>query len=115
MDSPGGYQLIGRTLPIWNSFGRIAPFSPAAPWLLRYFDQVQSRLHSRAMHPSPRSSLVNQILLPGAILPLFLSHASFPWQLPGQSVLTRYNPASIPEQCILPHTAPWLLRCCDQV
>ncbi|KAK9819502.1 hypothetical protein WJX74_000026 [Apatococcus lobatus] len=41
MDSPGGYQLVGRTLPIWNSFGRVAPFSPGAPWLLRNFDQVR--------------------------------------------------------------------------
>lgn len=41
MESPGGYQLIGRTLPIWNTFGRTAPFSPDTPWLLRYFDQVR--------------------------------------------------------------------------
>ena len=40
MDSPGGYQLVGRTLPIWNTWGRGAPFSPDAPWLLRIFDQV---------------------------------------------------------------------------
>ena len=40
MDSPGGYQLIGRTLPIWNTWGRIKPFTPDAPWLLRIFDQV---------------------------------------------------------------------------
>ena len=41
MDSPGGYQLVGRTLPIWNTWGRVEPFSPDAPWLLRIFDQVQ--------------------------------------------------------------------------
>ncbi|KAL3134817.1 hypothetical protein ABBQ32_007791 [Trebouxia sp. C0010 RCD-2024] len=41
MDSPGGYQLVGRTLPIWNTWGRVAPFSPDAPWLLRIFDQVR--------------------------------------------------------------------------
>lgn len=41
MDSPGGYQLVGRTLPIWNTFGRSAPFTPDAPWLLRFFDQVR--------------------------------------------------------------------------
>ena len=40
MDSPGGYQLVGRTLPIWNTWGRVAPFTPDAPWLLRIFDQV---------------------------------------------------------------------------
>jgi len=40
MDSPGGYQLVGRTLPIWNTWGRVEPFTPDAPWLLRIFDQV---------------------------------------------------------------------------
>lgn len=35
-----GYQLVGRTLPIWNTFGRVGPFTPQAPWLLHYFDQV---------------------------------------------------------------------------
>jgi len=41
MDSPGGYQLVGRTLPIWNTFGRTGPFSPVHPWLLEFFDQVR--------------------------------------------------------------------------
>lgn len=50
MDSPGGYQLMGRTLPIWDSFGSIpethrgAP--PAVPWLLRFFDRVRFYLVS---------------------------------------------------------------------
>jgi len=41
MDSPGGYQLIGRTLPIWNKFLHNSTFEPGKPWLLRFFDQVQ--------------------------------------------------------------------------
>lgn len=40
MDSPGGYQLVGRTLPIWNTFGRAGPFTARKPWLLEFFDQV---------------------------------------------------------------------------
>lgn len=40
MNSPGGYQLVGRTLPIWNTFGRAGPFSADKPWLLEFFDQV---------------------------------------------------------------------------
>ena len=53
MDSPGGYQLVGRTLPIWNTFGRVGPFTPAKPWLLRNFDQVQLYwLHSVSYHTS---------------------------------------------------------------
>lgn len=44
MDSPGGYQLTGRTLPIWDNYGSVpqenrgAP--PNIPWLLRFFDRV---------------------------------------------------------------------------
>jgi urea carboxylase len=45
MDSPGGYQLVGRTLPIWNTFGRSGPFSADKPWLLEFFDQVRSTAH----------------------------------------------------------------------
>jgi urea carboxylase len=41
MDSPGGYQLVGRTLPIWNKFLTNPQFESAKPWLLRFFDQVQ--------------------------------------------------------------------------
>ncbi|MFT8242633.1 urea carboxylase [Roseomonas sp. BN140053] len=41
MDSPGGYQLVGRTLPIWNKFNRNPVFAPGEPWLLRFFDQVR--------------------------------------------------------------------------
>lgn len=41
MDSPGGYQLVGRTLPIWNKFLKNATFEPGKPWLLRFFDQVK--------------------------------------------------------------------------
>lgn len=41
MNSPGGYQLIGRTLPIWNPFTRTGPFTAGKPWLLRNFDQVK--------------------------------------------------------------------------
>lgn len=41
MDSPGGYQLVGRTLPIWNTFVKNPQFAPNEPWLLRFFDQVR--------------------------------------------------------------------------
>ncbi|MDR2325132.1 MAG: urea carboxylase [Acidovorax sp.] len=40
MDSPGGYQLVGRTVPIWNKFLSNRQFG-AQPWLLRFFDQVR--------------------------------------------------------------------------
>ncbi|WP_024462338.1 urea carboxylase [Marinimicrobium sp. LS-A18] len=41
MDSPGGYQLVGRTLPIWNKFLKSPVFIHGEPWLLRFFDQVR--------------------------------------------------------------------------
>lgn len=44
MDSPGGYQLMGRTISIWDSYGNIPESirgAPAdVPWLLRFFDRV---------------------------------------------------------------------------
>ncbi|WP_455871593.1 urea carboxylase [Serratia proteamaculans] len=41
MDSPGGYQLVGRTLPIWNKFLKNPQFTAGEPWLLHFFDQVR--------------------------------------------------------------------------
>ena len=41
MDSPGGYQLVGRTLPIWNKFLKNEQFAADEPWLLHFFDQVR--------------------------------------------------------------------------
>jgi len=41
MDSPGGYQLVGRTLPIWNKFLKNHQFENGEPWLLKFFDQVR--------------------------------------------------------------------------
>ncbi|ANI28964.1 urea carboxylase [Yersinia entomophaga] len=40
IDSPGGYQLVGRTLPIWNKFLKNEQFGDE-PWLLKFFDQVR--------------------------------------------------------------------------
>ncbi len=41
MDSPGGYQLVGRTLPIWNKFLKNSTFKDGEPWLLKFFDRVR--------------------------------------------------------------------------
>ena len=45
MASPGGYQLIGRTLTIWNTFQTSNTFKDA-PWLLRHFDKINFKLVS---------------------------------------------------------------------
>jgi urea carboxylase len=41
MESPGGYQLIGRTVPIWSGLRQYGPFEAGVPWLLRFFDRVR--------------------------------------------------------------------------
>jgi urea carboxylase len=39
MEGPGGYQLVGRTVPVW----RHLPDSSDPPWLLRQFDRLRFR------------------------------------------------------------------------
>ncbi len=41
MESPGGYQLVGRTIQIWNTYRTTKLFEPGSPWLLRFFDQIR--------------------------------------------------------------------------
>lgn len=40
MEGPGGYQLFGRTIQMWNSWQRRGPFT-RNPWLLDHFDQIR--------------------------------------------------------------------------
>lgn len=39
MEGPGGYQFVGRTVPVWNRYKRTEDFQQ--PWLLRFFDQLR--------------------------------------------------------------------------
>lgn len=41
MEGPGGYQFVGRTVQMWNTYKSTADFSPGSPWLLRFFDQIR--------------------------------------------------------------------------
>ncbi|KAA5602675.1 urea carboxylase [Blastochloris sulfoviridis] len=41
MEGPGGYQFVGRTCQMWNSFKATDAFEPGKPWLLRFFDQIR--------------------------------------------------------------------------
>jgi urea carboxylase len=36
MEGPGGYQFVGRTVQMWNTWGK-----EKEPWLLRFFDQIR--------------------------------------------------------------------------
>ena len=41
MEGPGGYQLFGRTIQMWNSWRPTEIFQKDTPWLLRFFDQIR--------------------------------------------------------------------------
>lgn len=58
MESPGGYQLIGRTLPIWNTRQNTPDFKEA-PWLLRLFDRIQFEQVSEAELMQKRQALLS--------------------------------------------------------
>jgi urea carboxylase len=53
MEGPGGYQFVGRTVPVWY-LDRPAPgMDPETPWLLRTFDQIR-------FHPVEAGELTEQ-------------------------------------------------------
>jgi urea carboxylase len=41
MEGPGGYQLFGRTIQMWNTWRTTPVFEPGHPWLLRFFDRIR--------------------------------------------------------------------------
>ena len=41
MEGPGGYQLFGRTIQVWNTYRQTDAFTDGKPWLLRFFDQIR--------------------------------------------------------------------------
>ncbi len=41
MEGPGGYQFVGRTVQVWNTYHVTKDFAAGHPWLLRFFDQVR--------------------------------------------------------------------------
>jgi urea carboxylase len=41
MEGPGGYQLFGRTIQVWNTWRTTPYFPEGKPWLLRFFDQIR--------------------------------------------------------------------------
>ena len=41
MEGPGGYQLVGRTLQMWNTWRETKNFEAGSPWLLRFFDRIR--------------------------------------------------------------------------
>ena len=41
MEGPGGYQFVGRTVQVWNTWRATPNFAAGTPWLLRFFDQIR--------------------------------------------------------------------------
>ena len=41
MEGPGGYQFVGRTCQMWNTYRQTTDFTHGKPWLLRFFDQLR--------------------------------------------------------------------------
>jgi urea carboxylase len=41
MEGPGGYQFVGRTCQMWNTYRQTEQFTDGKPWLLRFFDQIR--------------------------------------------------------------------------
>ena len=41
MEGPGGYQFVGRTIQMWNTYRTTREFTPGHPWLLRFFDRIR--------------------------------------------------------------------------
>jgi len=64
MEGPGGYQLFGRTIQVWNTHRQTDAFTEGKPWLLRFFDQIrfypvsaQELVEWRRDFPSGRRSI----------------------------------------------------------
>ncbi|MCR9143233.1 MAG: urea carboxylase [bacterium] len=41
MEGPGGYQFVGRTCQVWNTYRRTREFAAGHPYLLRFFDEIR--------------------------------------------------------------------------
>jgi urea carboxylase len=41
MEGPGGYQFVGRTVQMWNTYRATEDFRDGKPYLLRFFDEIR--------------------------------------------------------------------------
>ena len=72
MEGPGGYQLFGRTVQMWNSWRRAAPFGDA-PWLLDFFDQIR-------FYPVSHDELAEaRAAFPHGGYPIRIEETTFSW------------------------------------
>ena len=57
MEGPGGYQLVGRTMQMWNGWRKTGNFEK--PWLLRFFDRLRFFPVSAAELSEARASFLH--------------------------------------------------------
>ena len=72
MEGPGGYQLVGRTIQMWNPWRKTPAFAEA-PWLLRFFDQI------RFFPVSAEELTEARAAFPHGAYPLRIEETSFRW------------------------------------
>ncbi|MFC8190616.1 urea carboxylase [Cellulomonas sp. NPDC057328] len=74
MDSPGGYQLVGRTVPIWSGHRQHGVFELGTPWLLRFFDRI-------VWHPVGADELAEQrVAFAAGRLDVEVEHGTFSYR-----------------------------------
>ncbi|HXJ01513.1 MAG TPA: urea carboxylase, partial [Micropepsaceae bacterium] len=71
MEGPGGYQLFGRTIQMWNRWRTTGCFEEGKPWLLRFFDQI------RFFPVSDEELLDARAAFPHGCYPLRIEHGEF--------------------------------------
>jgi urea carboxylase len=72
MEGPGGYQLFGRTIQVWNTWARTPAFRDR-PWLLDFFDQI------RFFPVSPQELAEAREAFPHGEYPLRIEEGIFDW------------------------------------
>ena len=72
MEGPGGYQLFGRTIQVWNTWNRTPAFRDR-PWLLDFFDQIRFHL------VSPEELAEARTAFPHGDYPLRIEETTFDW------------------------------------
>jgi urea carboxylase len=72
MEGPGGYQLFGRTIQVWNTWNRTPAFRDR-PWLLDFFDQIRFHL------VSPEELAEARTAFPHGDYPIRIEETTFDW------------------------------------
>ncbi len=74
MEGPGGYQLFGRTIQMWNSWRSTREFTPGHPYLLRFFDRIR-------FYPVSEQDLIEaREAFPHGAYPVRIEETTFSWR-----------------------------------